>query len=43
MTDIQKTISPVDDSVYVERTRATAQQIDATLSKAAAAQADWNV
>ncbi|MCB1715224.1 MAG: aldehyde dehydrogenase family protein [Candidatus Competibacteraceae bacterium] len=41
MTDIQKTISPVDDSVYVERTRATAQQIDATLSKAAAAQADW--
>jgi acyl-CoA reductase-like NAD-dependent aldehyde dehydrogenase len=38
---IQKTISPVDGSVYVEREQATGAQIDALLAKAAAAQKAW--
>ena len=36
-----KTISPIDGSVYVERPLATVEQIDATLTKAAAAQKAW--
>ena len=36
-----KTISPVDGSVYVERTAATAAQIDATLQRAREAQRAW--
>ncbi len=38
---IQKTISPVDGSVYVEREQATGAQIDALLTKAAHAQKAW--
>ncbi|MFB9147598.1 aldehyde dehydrogenase family protein [Halomonas alkalicola] len=38
---IQKTISPVDGSVYVERELADPAQIDATLSRAASAQRSW--
>ncbi len=38
---IQKTISPVDGSVYVEREQASGAQIDQLLSKAAAAQKAW--
>jgi acyl-CoA reductase-like NAD-dependent aldehyde dehydrogenase len=37
----QKTISPVDDSVYIERELATHQQIEATLDKAAKVQLEW--
>ena len=36
-----KTISPVDGSVYVERTHASDQAIDGALARAAAAQRDW--
>jgi acyl-CoA reductase-like NAD-dependent aldehyde dehydrogenase len=36
-----RTISPVDDSVYVEREPATATQIDRTLERARAAQPAW--
>jgi len=36
-----RTISPVDGSVYAERTPATAAQIDATLQRARAAQPHW--
>jgi len=36
-----RTISPVDGRVYAERTPATGAQIDATLARARAAQADW--
>ena len=38
---IQKTISPIDGSVYVERELATPQQIENTLSKARRAQLEW--
>ncbi|PAU78302.1 aldehyde dehydrogenase family protein [Halomonas salipaludis] len=38
---IQKTISPVDGTVYVEREQADPAQIDATLSRAASAQRSW--
>ena len=37
----QKTISPVDGSVYVVREQATGEQIDQLLTKAAAAQKGW--
>src|SRR4030081_2043612 len=36
-----RTISPVDGSVYTERTAATAAQIDQTLQRARAAQRTW--
>jgi acyl-CoA reductase-like NAD-dependent aldehyde dehydrogenase len=36
-----KTISPVDGRVYVERTPATAAEIDATLQRARSAQRQW--
>src|SRR6266481_1647201 len=36
-----RTISPVDGSVYAERTAATAAQIDQTLQRARAAQPQW--
>jgi acyl-CoA reductase-like NAD-dependent aldehyde dehydrogenase len=38
---LQRTLSPIDNSVYVERELATAPQIDATLDRARQAQADW--
>nr|WP_163502225.1 aldehyde dehydrogenase family protein [Halomonas socia] len=38
---IQKTISPVDGTVYVERELADPAQIEATLSRAASAQRSW--
>ncbi|APX94149.1 aldehyde dehydrogenase [Halomonas sp. 1513] len=38
---IQKTISPVDGTVYVEREQADPAQIEATLSRAASAQRSW--
>ncbi|MBK9746078.1 MAG: aldehyde dehydrogenase family protein [Chloroflexi bacterium] len=41
MARLQTTISPIDGSVYVERELADAQQIDAALSTAVAAQAAW--
>ena len=41
MTKIQKTVSPVDGSIYTERPLADAQQISATLARAARAQQDW--
>ena len=41
MTSIQQTISPVDNSVYVERELADQHQIDTALNKAAKAQALW--
>lgn len=41
MMALQKTISPVDGSVYVERELATPQHIEATLSKAKRAQLEW--
>ena len=37
-----KTISPVDGSVYVERTQASDTEIAAALARAAAAQCDWS-
>ena len=37
----QQTISPIDGSVYAERTLATAAQIEQTLSSAVAAQKNW--
>lgn len=37
----QRTISPVDDSVYVERERATGRQIENALAKSSAAQQAW--
>jgi acyl-CoA reductase-like NAD-dependent aldehyde dehydrogenase len=37
----QKTISPIDGSVYVERELATAQHIETTLAKAVKAQLEW--
>jgi len=41
MTTIQKTISPVDGSVCVERPLATPPEIDAALNRAAAAARAW--
>jgi acyl-CoA reductase-like NAD-dependent aldehyde dehydrogenase len=41
MDKIQKTVSPVDGEVYVERPLAEAEQIDAALSLAEAAQRQW--
>ncbi|HMV81740.1 MAG TPA: aldehyde dehydrogenase family protein [Blastocatellia bacterium] len=39
--EIQKTISPIDGSIYAERHLATPQQIEIALAKAVAAQAAW--
>jgi acyl-CoA reductase-like NAD-dependent aldehyde dehydrogenase len=41
MTAIQKTISPIDGSVYVERPLATDAQIQQALERARSAQAAW--
>jgi len=41
MSDIQKTISPVDGRVYVERPHATEAQIQQVLGRARSAQAQW--
>jgi acyl-CoA reductase-like NAD-dependent aldehyde dehydrogenase len=41
MTEIQKTITPVDGSVYLERPLATDGQIGAALDRARKAQAAW--
>jgi acyl-CoA reductase-like NAD-dependent aldehyde dehydrogenase len=41
MSAVQRTISPVDDSVYVERPYATPTQIDGALAKATEAQRAW--
>ncbi|PMR70320.1 aldehyde dehydrogenase family protein [Halomonas heilongjiangensis] len=38
---IQKTISPVDGSVYVEREQADAARVEAALARAVAAQREW--
>jgi len=38
---IQRTISPIDGSVYVERELASSQQIENTLARASAAQREW--
>lgn len=38
---IQKTISPIDGSVYVERTLAEPQEVETALAKAVAAQKEW--
>jgi len=38
---IQKTVSPVDGSIYVERELASSKQIEDTLAKATEAQAAW--
>jgi acyl-CoA reductase-like NAD-dependent aldehyde dehydrogenase len=42
MSQIQKTISPVDGSVYVERPLAAASEIRKILERAKAAQATWH-
>jgi acyl-CoA reductase-like NAD-dependent aldehyde dehydrogenase len=39
--EIQRTVTPVDGSVYAERPLATEAEVDAALSRAAAAQRDW--
>ncbi|OGQ81154.1 MAG: aldehyde dehydrogenase [Deltaproteobacteria bacterium RIFOXYA12_FULL_58_15] len=41
MAKIQKTVSPIDGSVYVERPLADAPAIDATLRKSSIAQREW--
>jgi acyl-CoA reductase-like NAD-dependent aldehyde dehydrogenase len=41
MTEIQKTISPVDGSVCVERPLASQAEIDAALTRARTAQREW--
>ncbi len=41
MRETQKTISPVDASVYVERALATDAQIQQTMERARRAQAQW--
>ncbi|TVR20711.1 MAG: aldehyde dehydrogenase family protein [Anaerolineaceae bacterium] len=41
MANIQRTISPVDGSIYVERELADQRQIDAALQRAVEAQRDW--
>ena len=38
---IQRTVSPVDGSIYVERTLASGAQIEHALGQAVAAQRDW--
>ena len=38
---VQRTISPIDGSVYVERELASGAQLDATLARAARASRDW--
>lgn len=38
---IQKTISPIDGSVYIERTIATDEEIEKALAKANSAQKEW--
>jgi acyl-CoA reductase-like NAD-dependent aldehyde dehydrogenase len=38
---LQQTISPIDNSVYVERELASAERIDAALDRAVAAARDW--
>ena len=40
-TEVQKTISPIDGSVYVERALASDGQVDAALEKSVAAQKAW--
>jgi acyl-CoA reductase-like NAD-dependent aldehyde dehydrogenase len=39
--EVQRTVTPVDGSVYVERPLATEAEVDAALSRAAAAQREW--
>ena len=41
MSEVQRTVSPVDGRVYVERALATDSQIQNVLERAAAAQAKW--
>ncbi len=41
MSAVQRTISPVDSSIYVERPYATSSEIDSVLSKATEAQRAW--
>ncbi|ANP89930.1 aldehyde dehydrogenase family protein [Rhizobium leguminosarum] len=41
MTDLQRTISPIDGSIVAERSYASAQQVDAILERAVAAQKLW--
>jgi len=41
MGAMQKTITPIDDSLYVERAYASAKEIDAALAAARKAAADW--
>ncbi|HWA49079.1 MAG TPA: aldehyde dehydrogenase family protein, partial [Dongiaceae bacterium] len=41
MATVQKTITPIDNSVYVERPYASAAEISATLKRAAEAQTAW--
>ena len=41
MSDIQKTISPIDGNVYVERPLATDAQIQQAMELARRAQAQW--
>jgi len=41
MAKIQRTISPIDGSVYVERPLAEPAEIEAALARAAKAQAEW--
>jgi acyl-CoA reductase-like NAD-dependent aldehyde dehydrogenase len=43
VSDLQRTISPVDGRVYVERPLATAAQIQQALERAKAAQAKWRL
>jgi acyl-CoA reductase-like NAD-dependent aldehyde dehydrogenase len=38
---VQRTITPIDQSVYVEREEATAQQIERAIEKAVTAQREW--
>ncbi len=41
MSNIQKTVSPIDNSVYVEREYASAEQISDALNRAHTAQRNW--
>ena len=43
MAAVQKTITPIDNSVYVERPYASAAEISATLKRAAEAQKAWKM
>jgi acyl-CoA reductase-like NAD-dependent aldehyde dehydrogenase len=40
-TNLQRTISPIDGSVYVERHLATEREIEAALAKAVKSQSEW--